>query len=45
MKQTQILIRLPKDLKEALEKLAKREKRSLNNLVNIILEREVRNGK
>ena len=41
-KNTRVLITLPKDLKEQLEKRAKLENRSLNNLILTILLKEVR---
>lgn len=31
-------VRIPEELKQNLEKIAKRENRSLNNLINIILQ-------
>ena len=37
----QIHIRLPEELKEKLEVRAKTEKRTINNLVRIILEKEL----
>lgn len=40
-KNTRTLITLPKDLKEKLETMAKKENRSLNNLILTILLREV----
>jgi predicted HicB family RNase H-like nuclease len=40
-KNTRTLITLPKELKEKLETIAKKENRSLNNLILTILLREV----
>lgn len=38
-------IRITEDLKQELEKIAKTENRSLNNLINIILQQYIANNK